>query len=78
MGRSGAARRRVPRLDSGQAGLNLNGSKGLKEEIRTDPVSTHRPTGLTPSRTGSIQPLVAICYRIAGHVKHAAKEGTGR
>ena len=29
MGRSGAARRRVPRLDSGQAGLNLNGSKGL-------------------------------------------------
>ena len=41
MGRSGAARRRVPRLDSGQAGLNLNGSNGLNPAVpRTRPLAS--------------------------------------
>ncbi len=33
--------------------------------------------GLTPARPGRITPRVALCYRIAGHVKQAAKEVQG-
>jgi hypothetical protein len=33
--------------------------------------------GLTPSDGGRIETPVALCYRIAGHVKQAAKEVKG-
>lgn len=33
--------------------------------------------GLTLPGAGRMHPLVAICYRIAGHVKQAAKEVKG-